>query len=94
MASDSRLTAREVSVRGDVQGVGFRFQCVSEAARLGVAGWVSNDPDGSVSGHFEGAADAVDALVAWCRVGPSHARVDFVDAQPADVTGTRRFSVR
>jgi hypothetical protein len=35
----------------------------------------------------------VDAMVAWCRVGPSHARVDFVDVQPADVTGTRTFSV-
>ena len=43
-----------MSVRGLVQGVSFRFFTQREAARLGVAGWVRNEVDGSVTVHAEG----------------------------------------
>ena len=33
---------------GRVQGVGFRFTAQSAAHRLGVAGWVRNEPGGGV----------------------------------------------
>lgn len=87
-------TARTVTVHGRVQGVGFRYHCVAEAQRLGVVGWVSNEADGSVAGHFEGPAEAVEALVEWCRSGPAYAAVSAVDARPAEPTGARSFSVR
>ena len=90
----SETTARAVTVHGRVQGVGFRYHCVAEAARLGVVGWVSNEPDGTVAGHFEGPAQAVEALVAWCRSGPAYAVVRDVEVQPAEPTGARSFSVR
>jgi len=41
-------------VRGVVQGVGFRWSCVREAERLGVAGWVRNLPTGEVEIVAEG----------------------------------------
>ncbi len=62
--SDVAVSARIV---GRVQGVSFRWACQREAERLGVRGWVGNEPDESVAAHFEGARDAVDQLVAWCR---------------------------
>jgi len=43
-----------------------------------IAGWVRNNPDGSVEAVFEGASEAVDALIAWCHRGPAGARVDDV----------------
>jgi acylphosphatase len=55
---------------------------------------VSNEPDGSVAGHFEGAPDAVEALVRWCRDGPPSARVERVDVQQAEPGGQDRFTVR
>jgi acylphosphatase len=77
-----------------VQGVGYRWWCQAEAQRLGVTGWVRNEPDESVAGHFEGAADAVDALVAWCRTGPSYAHVQQVTSVPAHPTGAEKFEIR
>jgi acylphosphatase len=85
--------AVDVTVNGRVQGVFFRAEAQQEAGRLGVGGWVRNEPDGSVAGHFEGQPDAVDSMVAWCREGPRRARVDQVDVREAEPTGMQGFDV-
>ena len=77
-----------------MQGVAFRYHTQREAARLGVTGWVRNEPDGSVAGHFEGSAEAVDALVDWCRRGPVGSRVTDVAVREGADTGAARFDVR
>ncbi|WP_244930302.1 acylphosphatase [Nocardioides sp. W7] len=87
-------TAVDVTVTGRVQGVSFRMYTEQEARRLGVVGWVRNEPDGSVAGHFEGSEDGVRELVAWCRTGPSYARVSGVDVRAGEATGATRFEVR
>jgi acylphosphatase len=86
--------AVEARVTGLVQGVSFRYHAQREAARLGVAGWVRNEVDGSVRVHAEGDDVAVDALVAWCRTGPSYASVQGVEVRPVEVTGATSFDVR
>ena len=55
-------TAVDVRVRGRVQGVSFRMYAEQRAAELGVAGWVRNEPDGSVAVRVEGDQEAVDAF--------------------------------
>ena len=82
-----------VIIRGHVQGVYFRAECGSEAARLGVSGWVGNQPDGSVHAEFEGPAADVDAMIAWCHTGPSRARVTNVEVTPLEPTGEAGFAV-
>jgi acylphosphatase len=86
--------AVDVVITGRVQGVFFRARTQEQAARLGVAGWVSNEPDGSVAAHFEGAPDDVDALVAWCRTGPDYARVERVRVTETEPAGAGGFDVR
>ena len=86
------MPAYDVRVTGRVQGVCYRASCAEEARRLGVTGWVANEPDGSVSGHFEG--DAADDLVAWCRTGPPAARVEDVSITAAEPQGPTRFEQR
>ena len=86
--------AVSVKVTGRVQGVAFRWYAVQEAERLGVRGWIRNEPDESVAGHFEGDAAAVDALVAWCRLGPSYAAVHRVAVMEVRPTGATGFDIR
>ena len=88
------ISAYDVRVTGRVQGVSFRWFVEQRAALRGVAGWVRNEPDGSVSAHVEGPSDAVDDLVDDCRTGPRAARVERVDVTPAAVTGARGFDIR
>jgi acylphosphatase len=86
---------RRVLVRGEVQGVFFRDSTRKEAESRGVAGWVRNRDDGSVEAVFEGPADAVDAMVEWCRSGPSRADVEDMDVSVEDDSdGLEGFEVR
>ena len=80
-----------VIVIGRVQGVGFRYATIDRARSRGVSGNVRNLPDGAVEAVFEGAPDAVDALVAWCGRGPAGARVHDVKVELETPTGETGF---
>ncbi len=81
-------------VRGSVQGVFFRDGTREQADSAAVDGWVRNLPDGSVEAVLEGAPEAVETVLAWCRSGPSGADVRDVDVEPLEPTGARGFEVR
>jgi acylphosphatase len=81
-------------VSGRVQGVWFRDACAREARAHGVDGWVRNLADGRVEAAFEGPASGVDALVEWCRRGPTRAQVRGVEVVDELPTGEAGFAVR
>ena len=72
----------------------YRASAQAEARRLGLAGWVRNEVDGSVSAVAEGPREALEALVQWCRQGPRAARVDGVEVSWGDAAGLEGFEVR
>ena len=84
-----RLAVHLVVV-GRVQGVAFRARAVAEATRLGLAGWVRNRMDGTVEARAEGAAQAVEAFVAWCHRGPPLAQVEEVRVSKVPPSGLDR----
>jgi len=83
-----------VVVHGHVQGVFFRDSCRREASSRGVAGWVTKRPDGAVEAVFEGDADAVRAMVDWCRSGPRSADVSSVEETSEGPEGVSGFEIR
>lgn len=91
---NGELAAKRVVVRGDVQGVFFRDSAQSEAEKRGVAGWVTNRPDGAVEAVFEGDPADVQALVDFCKDGPSQADVEDVDVEDREPEGLSGFEVR
>jgi acylphosphatase len=82
-------------VRGEVQGVGFRWSVQRQAGELGLTGYAENLPDGSVQVEAEGDPDRLDQLEAYLRQGPRWAEVESLDVQRAPATGEfRGFSAR
>lgn len=76
--TDASIRTVAVTVRGRVQGVGYRAWTVRRARALGLSGHVRNLADGSVEATFSGPGAAVAAMLDACREGPSAARVDEV----------------
>jgi acylphosphatase len=91
----ARMKSVDVRVSGMVQGVYYRDSARREGAQLGLRGWVKNESDGSVTLRLQGDADAVEAMLDWCRVGPPAARVSRLEVAdaPADETPSG-FEVR
>jgi acylphosphatase len=67
-----------VVISGRVQGVFFRAETQRAAERIGVHGWVRNQPDGTVAAVFEGSKQSVDQAVEWCRQGSPMSEVTDV----------------
>ncbi|WP_294449823.1 acylphosphatase [uncultured Gemmiger sp.] len=57
------MERRQYRFFGRVQGVGFRYRAYYTASRLGLTGWVENEPDGSVLLEAQGEADDLERLV-------------------------------
>jgi acylphosphatase len=92
MADRARLSA---IVHGMVQGVNFRYYTRLQASKLGLAGYVRNQWDGTVEVVAEGERYLLQRLLAWLHVGPRSAFVERVDAQWDKPTGEfTRFEVR
>ena len=93
---DEPHTALRATVRGLVQGVGFREYVMTRARFLGLRGYVANLADGlSLEILAEGPRSDLDQLLEYLGEGPRHARVDAVDSEWLDPTGEfESFGVR
>jgi acylphosphatase len=89
---EQRLTA---IVRGEVQGVGYRYFAVRQGNALALRGYARNRADGSVEVVAEGRRPQLDRLLAELWRGPGAARVAEVEATWSDAAGAfGSFSVR
>ncbi len=90
---------RQVTIRGRVQGVGYRYWLEQQARARGLEGWVRNRRNGSVEALLAGPPDVVSGMIASCRRGPSSARVDALEEESANADALKlrrqgeRFSV-
>ena len=79
--------ARKFLIRGEVQGVGYRFFAQRAAARHQVVGYVRNCPDGTVEALVEGPAGSVEAFRNDLATGPQWAVVDQLEEIYLDPSG-------
>jgi acylphosphatase len=80
--------ARKFSIRGEVQGVGYRFFAQRAAARHQVVGYVRNCADGTVEALVEGLESSVEAFKHDLATGPQWAVVDQVEELVLEPTGS------
>jgi len=94
MTSEAAAARLEATIRGRVQGVGFRFFVAQRAEALGLTGWVTNEPDGAVHCLAEGRRPDLEVLLAALQLGPSGARVESVSPSWSAATGSfDRFAI-
>ena len=77
-SQQQRIERWQLTVRGRVQGVGYRAACCQKARELDLNGWVRNQADGSVEVQAEGPLHKLTELRIWCERGPQGAGVHSV----------------
>jgi len=84
-----------IKVCGRVQGVFFRVSTQQEAIRLGLHGFVRNEPDGSVYLEVEGEEKPLATLLTWIRLGgPPRGEVDDIDVEEGSLVNFTGFAIR
>jgi acylphosphatase len=73
-----------IIIRGQVQGVGFRYYCQVEAIRLGFTGYARNMVDGSVEVEVQGSDSSIEEFTNAVRRGPRRSSVTEVVIEERD----------
>ncbi len=84
----------DIRVCGRVQGVLFRHSALGVAIRMGLKGFVRNEPDGSVYMEAEGDEGSLNELLKWCNRGPQFAEVTKIESEFSDnLRGFTEFTI-
>lgn len=82
-------------LRGDVQGVGFRWKIREHARHAGLTGYVQNLPNGSVKLIAEGPETTLEGLKEFCYRGFHGAQVSDIEISEEPATAAfADFAVR
>ena len=88
------MTTYKITVKGRVQGVGYRYFIKRKAESLDIKGYVRNDKSGDVQILAEGEKDVLEELMDYCRVGPSSSIVKSVNYQKVPFVGFIFFEIQ
>lgn len=70
-----------ITVKGKVQGVGFRYFVMRHANEIGVNGFVKNLPNGDVYIEASGTSSQLEQLILLCNQGPANSNVENVNVK-------------
>ncbi len=69
------------TIRGRVQGVGFRYFAKNKADTFNLTGWVRNLPDGSMEVTAFGPPSSLEQFMQDLRTGPIGSRIESAHFQ-------------
>lgn len=81
------------TIRGAVQGVGYRWATAEHGTEIGASGWVKNHADGTVHAEIQGSPSQVDDMIEFLHRGSQFARVDDVEITDIDPTDSAGFTI-
>jgi acylphosphatase len=83
-----------ITVKGKVQRVSYRFCTHAQALKCNLTGYVKNLHNGDVFIEAEGQEDDINKLIEWCYVGSPLSNVKEVIAEEDDVKNFETFEVK
>ena len=89
-----QIIHKDITVTGQVQGVGFRFSCRNMANSLGIKGFVKNLLNGDVYIEAEGTEVQLKHLIDWCSSGPGYASITEILVTSGSLRDYSCFEIR
>jgi len=75
------MTKTKITIKGMIQGVGFRYYCFKNANTLELFGYVKNLYNGDVEIEVEGDDGAVNEFINLVKIGPENSRVTSISVE-------------
>lgn len=89
------LKQLQLTIYGNVQGVGFRYFSQMKAVQHEVKGWVRNCSDGSVEMIAEGTQDQLNLFIEEIRRGNPFSKVEnIVVNEGSKLDGYKSFKIK
>ena len=88
------VMSERVLFHGEVQGVGFRWTLSRLAREQGLAGWVCNQPDGTVEAVLQGGREPISLVLKRIMLVSDRIRITRVEQSKIDLPPITGFSVR
>ena len=84
-----------LTVKGHVQGVGYRYFVIGKAKQFHLTGWVRNCSNGNVKCEAQGDEPTVQEFIRHLQTGHLWARVRQVQQEPmAEIQDEKNFEIR
>lgn len=83
-----------ITVKGKVQRVSYRFCTHAQAIKCNLTGYVKNLHNGDVYIEAEGLEEDINKLIDWCYVGSPLSKVTEVIAEENDIKNFETFEVK
>ncbi len=84
----------DITIKGKVQGVGYRYFTNIVASNLNIKGFVKNLVNGDVYVEAEGSTVIINKFINQLKKGPPMARVDRLLKDESQIRGFRLFEIR
>lgn len=84
----------KIIIEGRVQGVGFRYSAIDKANQYHITGYITNNPDYSITIVAEGIEEELDEFIVWCYNGPPRALVTKVNLTNIRPQNYSKFNIR
>ncbi|MDA3890664.1 MAG: acylphosphatase [Salinivirgaceae bacterium] len=88
------VESHQITIKGRVQNVGFRYHTYEKAIQLGIKGFVMNKANGNVYVEAEGDTLAITEFLSWCHKGPNWARVNEVISTKQPLMNFTTFQIK
>ncbi len=83
-----------ITIIGKVQGVFFRKYTVEQAVKLGLTGFVRNQPNGEVYCEVEGEEHVLKQFTEWCWKGSPFSKVVVVNVSEGGLKYFENFELK
>lgn len=84
----------KIIVSGKVQGVFYRAFAKEKADEWNIKGFVRNETNGDVYIEAEAEEEVLYKFIKYCTLGPTHAKINNIEAIPGELVGYTRFEIR
>lgn len=85
----------DITIKGRVQGVGFRHFARRQAQIFCIKGWIENAPNNCVLLRVQGEKEELDTFIDFLRIGPTRSNVTDVAVASSPISEAfRDFRIR